>query len=389
MKSEQSIMRVNRLSEDQTLCLVGHIYAAAMNAEAWPGVVEEIVAFMGAPKGKLFTPLLGTDNGGLSMTVGIPEAADRIWATRYAHEDVWVQAGIERGLVREGNVLLDSDLVPAEKFVKSRIYREHLQHLGIGRLCSGIVFDGGSYDTPATFLSVARDLMRPFNAAERDRMACLLPHLSRALGIMYRLRDAELKLAASLAALDRLSSGVLLLDKAGRVTHANRKAAQILERNDGLALRDGLLVVPSAVRHHLQRTIRSVLSPQTNARHFSDAVSVPRPSGRRPLLLQAAPLANDNRFAFPPEVEAVAFIVEPDAKATLDRVAMRDLFEATPAEVRLAELLCTGRTVAGAAEEIGISEATARSQLSSLFRKTGTARQVDLMRLLTSLQHVR
>jgi DNA-binding CsgD family transcriptional regulator len=81
------------------------------------------------------------------------------------------------------------------------------------------------------------------------------------------------------------------------------------------------------------------------------------------------------------------FITDPGRRTELDLATMRDLYRTTPAEAALAECLCRGQTIAQAAGERGISETTARSQLAELFRKTGTGRQADLIRVLMSLQH--
>jgi DNA-binding CsgD family transcriptional regulator len=319
--------------------------------------------------------------------VGIPEAADWVWATRYMNDDVWLHAGIAKGAMRQGNVVIDTDLVPEEEFLKSKIYREHLQYLQIGRLCSGVVFDGTSSDLVPTVVSVARELDRPFTPYERDNMRLLVTHLSRALGVMYRLRDAELKVAASLAALDRLPSGVALLDGLGRIIHANLEAARIFDEKDGLTRSDRLSFDDAEARDDWLRVERSVLDRDVSGvPHFCEAVAVRRPSGRHALLLQAAPLARRNAFASPSEAAAIVFILDAQRDIGLDREAMRDLYQATPAEIRMAESLCAGRTVAQAAADHGISEATARSQLHALFEKTRTSRQADLIRVLLSLQ---
>jgi DNA-binding CsgD family transcriptional regulator len=369
------------------LQLIDRIYDAALKPEAWPDVVQSIAMSMGNSKGKLFTPLLPVEKGGLGVTIGIPEAADHVWATQYRDDDVWVISGVGKGLIWEGNVVTDDDLVPEEEFVQSRIYREHLRHLDIGRLCCGVVFDMRPSAMPATVLSAARELARPYSADEKDAMRLLVPHLSRALGVMYRLRDADLKLAVSLAALDRLSVGVVLLDGRGRIAHANGEAERILDARDGLSRGQGFVFATDAARAHWARVLPSLFDRSISAvPHFSDAVAVARPSGRSPLVLQAAPLGSTHAFAAPSEAAAVVFITDPERRTELDMAAMRDLYRTTPAEAGLAEWLCRGRTIAQAAVERGISEATARSQLGELFRKTGTSRQADLIRVLMSLQ---
>jgi hypothetical protein len=173
--------------------------------------------------------------------------------------DVWVQAGFAKGLIREGNTVLDSDLVPVEEFEKSKIYREHLRLFDIGRLCSGIVFDGSSPDLTATFVSVVRGIRKPFSLAEREKMQMLVPHLSRGLGLMYRLRDADLKAAASLATLDRLASGAILIDRSGRICYGNSEALRVLAAKDGVADVGGVFAVHGVGRMQWQTVFRSIL----------------------------------------------------------------------------------------------------------------------------------
>ena len=61
---------------------------------------------------------------------------------------------------------------------------------------------------------------------------------------------------------------------------------------------------------------------------------------------------------------------------------LEDLYGLTPAEARLTCLLpwCSG--LAELAEELGVTRSTAQTQLAAVFRKTGTRRQADLVRLL-------
>lgn len=62
-----------------------------------------------------------------------------------------------------------------------------------------------------------------------------------------------------------------------------------------------------------------------------------------------------------------------------------ELFQLSPAEHRLAELLAQGLTLEGCAVRLNVSINTVRTQLRALFRKTGTTRQVQLINLFTRL----
>jgi DNA-binding CsgD family transcriptional regulator len=64
---------------------------------------------------------------------------------------------------------------------------------------------------------------------------------------------------------------------------------------------------------------------------------------------------------------------------------LRTLFRLTPAECRVALLLGEGHAPPAIAELIGVSTNTLKTQLASIYRKTGTSRQGQLVRMLSQL----
>ena len=62
---------------------------------------------------------------------------------------------------------------------------------------------------------------------------------------------------------------------------------------------------------------------------------------------------------------------------------IQGLFDFSPAEARVAQAISSGLQIAQIARNHGVSSETVRSQLKSVFAKTGTSRQVELVRLLT------
>jgi DNA-binding CsgD family transcriptional regulator len=63
-----------------------------------------------------------------------------------------------------------------------------------------------------------------------------------------------------------------------------------------------------------------------------------------------------------------------------DQLLLQKTFELAPAQARLAALLYEGASVKLAAGKLGITEGSARQYLRHIFIKTGTNRQVDLVR---------
>jgi len=58
---------------------------------------------------------------------------------------------------------------------------------------------------------------------------------------------------------------------------------------------------------------------------------------------------------------------------------LKDEFDLTPAEVRLALRLIEGESLRSSAAALGITYETARTTLKSVFQKTRTCRQVELI----------
>lgn len=354
--------------------LVDHVYEGAVRPAAWPAIVEHMARFFDTTRAAIFSTFLGPSQGGMGILHGLPEAGLRRWGEEFlATDDVWAQAAIRQDRFHAGLAFRGTDLIPESELRASRIYRELLQHVGIGHMCTGVIFDA-SGDVLPTTCGVYRPLDEaPFTEETRTAMTALLPHLSRSLGVMYRLRDAEFNLAVTLGALDRLASGIALLDAKGAIRHLNREAERLVGLGDGLT------------REAIEEAARPALEADPmRTPHFSASHQVARPSPNAPFVLQFAPLPPANDFSR--SVRAIAFISDPGAQARLNVTLLQQLYGITPAEARLAERLCAGDTLAAAAARCAISEATAKTQLTRLFERTNTSRQADLVRVLISLR---
>jgi DNA-binding CsgD family transcriptional regulator len=85
---------------------------------------------------------------------------------------------------------------------------------------------------------------------------------------------------------------------------------------------------------------------------------------------------------------AFLLITDTESASARPRTMMSELFELSAAEVRLAERLMLGESTEEAALSLNIKVSTARWHLASLYRKTGTRRQAQLVRLLMSLPSI-
>ena len=66
-------------------------------------------------------------------------------------------------------------------------------------------------------------------------------------------------------------------------------------------------------------------------------------------------------------------------------MSLRSVFRLTEAEARLATQMAFGNSLESVADQFGIAKETARSQLKSVFAKTGVHRQAELVAMLAKL----
>jgi DNA-binding CsgD family transcriptional regulator/PAS domain-containing protein len=271
------------------------------------------------------------------------------------------------------------DIPHPERFPDNRFYREWVEPQGMAYAAGSIVLREGAWDTQI-FLQRGPQ-HSPFSREDLDEFNRLVPHLQRA--IQMRQRFAELQLGQDFLAsgLDVLAMPTFLFDEYSRVAHTNRSAEALLKASRGLELEDGHLITADAA------ATRKLNLELTNAIHasrgeeseLSGVVLMPR-LGRLPLMLMLAPLRLAGGVSM--RGAALLFAFDPESTPAITSAMVGRLFGLSDAEAELAVALCSGKTLDEAANERGTSIHTIRSQLKSIFSKTGTKRQADLVCLL-------
>lgn len=378
--------------------LVHRIYDAALHPERWPGVVKEIAGVFDAPRALMWTYFHKPNDGGFSFSHNITQASQEIWAAHGAEFDPWVSSAGAQGRLVEGVVSLDHELVSEEALLQTDFYRDVLAPMDIAKVCSGIVFDTTDSFKLPTAISIYRSLKDPaFNRDDADVFGRLLVHLSRALGLMYNLRDREFRLAASLSALDRLASGVVLLDSQKRMTFGNKSALELLQRGDPIRLLSAQSSSPLQLTLHgrlrsyesrFQQTIDAVVKGvgSDGAEHFTQALVLPTDRGQPACVIHVAPLPNTHEFGEGgTSSRAIVFIYDVRSAASVRPEQLSNLFGLTPSEARAAIEVSQGGSMEEIAQRMSVSTNTLKTHLKAAFAKTGTHRQAELLKLLLAL----
>jgi DNA-binding CsgD family transcriptional regulator len=186
--------------------------------------------------------------------------------------------------------------------------------------------------------------------------------------------------------LESLDIGVILLSSKGEVVTMNRAAARLLEATGGLrATQEGLC----AERPDESDRLRLLIEKATTATtvESTSAIAVSR-RDHPPLQLLISPVTGFDLDEKHP-VRAIVFAGDSARSVAPNGNVLRLLFGLTPAECRLATLLADGYSPPEIAEMHGVSRNTLKSQLASIYGKTGTSRQAQLVRLLLQLPEIR
>lgn len=216
----------------------------------------------------------------------------------------------------------------------------------------------------------------------------LVPHLRQAIPVFDRVHHLQVEETELSDALDRLGVAGFLLDALGRVTQPNRTASRLLACKEGIAVRNGRLVLGSA---DAQRRLGEILARARNAADRPDedharlpeVITIPRGPGSPSLAIAARILRSPANLRSDHAPAVAVYVSRPEHGGAVPAAVVRELLGLTPAEAKLAARLGQGATVDQAASGLGITRATARTQLYSIFRKTGLHRQSELVSLIT------
>jgi DNA-binding CsgD family transcriptional regulator len=136
-------------------------------------------------------------------------------------------------------------------------------------------------------------------------------------------------------------------------------------------------------KERLQQLVESVAERGDDWAAGTDTVVLPRPKGW-PVVAYVAPIPTALGEIFP-NGGGIILLVDPDADREPMEPLLQQAFALTPAETRLAVGLAKGHDLRSLAQVHKVSVGTLRMHLKSVFAKTNTKRQAELLMLLAKL----
>ena len=355
------------------------LYDAAADSSLWPAFLHELGSVTQSNQVVLLLHDLKRGAHAVSLHSGMDERSIRQYQEYYGTRDLWLQKA--RPLVHTGWVGVSQEICSREELLGSEFYNDYLLANEMGHAMWSVVENSelrvinvGLYRGPRA---------QPYRNKELKLLRLLAPHLERALRL--HLQFSELKAQADNLerAMDNLPTGIILLGKNGQVLHTNRAAANILRENDGLVMARGRL---RAERNAESAVLENLIARAGSAGKeagTAEALTVSRRVRRGlQVLIAAARTAGGDRNG---PLQAIVFLTDPTQRLGSNGDILRALYGLTPAESRVALLLGDGHAPPAITGLLGVSLNTLKTQLASIYRKTGTARQSQLVRLMAQL----
>lgn len=361
--------------------LIDVIYDAALDPRKWIALLSRFIDDLDC-SGASFC-IQDSDPSAIQQLIAVQRSADGDGLRRYHYAAPYLLWD-EGEAARPWNPAAARLAVVQSAFLeKSEPYDDLLASQRAGRRFDVLrLADQGSITSLTLFRN---DGMEYFGTAERQYLDLLKPHLRRAARLSLTLADLRGKRRAQMAVLDRLPFGTLVLDCQGRVLLMNRGAKGILSKTEALKIKLGRL---TGARAKDMGQLKKFFGRCTRERALAapcrhELLSFSDLTGRNSVSLLLAPVdLTDGLDATGATV--TGFLFDSDHRPKVCRPTLVRLYQLTGAESRLVEALVAGETLETAAGRFGVSKQTLRKQLGTIYQKTGTHRQAELMSLVLS-----
>jgi DNA-binding CsgD family transcriptional regulator/PAS domain-containing protein len=359
--------------------VIADIYDAAIDPALWRQALASTCAYVGGNSAVLYWHDVASESSQALHLFNEDPKYTQLYFEKYLPMNPMFPAA---AFVDVGIVMTSDDIMPNEELIETRFYKEWIEPQGIVDSLA-VNFEKGA--TRTSLINIRTDVVIDENM--RRRMAVLVPHWQRAVEIGRLFDQSKAKEEALTETLDHVEAAVFLVGADGAIAFANDPARRMLDQAVLVCARDGALhavasgtdrmlhdIFTAAAIGDASIGVRGVALPLTASssdRWFAHVL--PLTSGRR----QQAGQAN--------HAVAAIFIRQtaPNAPLPLEAIAKR--YNLLPSEVRVLAAVATVQGVRELANLLGVSQATVKTHLHNLFRKTGTKRQSELVRLVAGI----
>jgi DNA-binding CsgD family transcriptional regulator len=361
--------------------LVGLVYDAALDPTLWPRALEQACLFVGGSSGNLFWHDATTEQSAVLHLFNDEPHYTKLYFEKYLPLNPCFPAA---AFYEAGLVYGSTDLVPFEEMTETVFYDEWMKPQGIIDLVAANLEKGATSSSIIAVRMHEKDGL--VDADNRRRLALIVPHFQRAVSIGRLFDQSRSAQAVLTQTLDNVTASVFLVGPSGRLVFANGPGRATLDERALLAERMGVLTAVSPEAH---RALREALAAAEAGNAAADGAGpIPIATSQGRWFVNVLPLTSGDRQRTGALHSAVAavFVRKASPASPPPLEALAKLYKLTASEIRVLDAVMKVSGVKALADALGLTQATVKTHLHNVFRKTGTARQSELVKLIAGFE---
>ena len=371
---------------------VSAIYEAALDRAKWPAALERLRVQVGVTGIQLMAVDKRLGAISFSACANLDRDAELEYVRRYCAIDprVRVLLADAPGVWLYCHELLSEEFVAQDPFYQGLIIPNGLRYVAGCKVYED--------EHISMVLSLHQALGLPPVSREQTALAdTIAPHLHRATRLSLNSYVYSSQALVGVEIVNRLRYPVFLLTGEGLVVHMNTAARETLAESASLLRLEGerLSCADATATRKLVAALRSFdcdvqLTALPNCGQPGARILSLERNGQRPLKGFISPLHPQSVMGvFGPQRLMMAAFSDPSKSSLPDISFLMAAYGLTPAEARVAVQVAQGRSIKQTAIELKVQPTTVRCQLDNVFRKTGTAKQSEMVAELLSLPDMR
>jgi DNA-binding CsgD family transcriptional regulator len=363
------------------------IHAAPLAPDGWTAVSRSLVALCDAERSALLRVGPDPANAPVMISTNLdPDTLGEYFSTWAAH-DVLYHGAVEHGRIKPAAVSTDEELVERRKYFSCAYFNDFLRKHDIGpQLNICLTGPESRFKMGPAALTLYRGVAK--ESFSRDNVAVLqrlAPHLSMAARTTWHIEALTMAEPMYRQALDEIRIPLFALDMAGKLALVNSAGDELIRTQRWVKAVGNVLAAARGLMDAdvFRQTLAKLKLGKGNTLLLTEGAS------RNQAVMTTVPLTSPSPIQVANKrIAGFVWIVPCSGQVTpVDKLGQ--LFELTPAEIRLLQHIVDGKSLREAAAGLHISLHTARTQLKTIFRKTGRRSQGQLLTLANRMATIR
>jgi DNA-binding CsgD family transcriptional regulator len=371
---------VTRDKSDHSHPLSEVIYEGVLETPPWHSLLKRLEDYLSTKSASLVIRRPSDHGPGSTITLYENLEAMRDFETSRYKDSPFAE-------LPEDQVFCLSDRVTLRELEELDHYKYFMKVYDVTDLMGFDVCDNQSDNHIRLRLRVVRLGSEPkFSESDRQRLASIIPLMKKSLTIYSRMEIRGISQEIYQQLLASMDIASFILGSNYEVMAKNYLAEQVVKNKDGLFLDNKKLYCTNPLD---QQKFTDLCDGLLNARSEDDSVfllenfSLSRGKADARWSALVRPVNSRGFMGAEANPELLLLVRDASRRQIPSPRLLIDVFGVTPAEARLMLKLIDGLSLTAAAQALGISRNTARTQLSAIFSKTNLNSQTQLVKLVS------